>query len=133
MNSVWLASTSLIILYLGSRFHSNLIAERIFRLDPNFKLHLISLVLITIWLKRQDRTVVYTIITMGFLLSMTLWALLMKVTFGWSGLGQRDASLQLFFQGATILGIAIWILVEALSLLLNTKKITISKALDGVN
>jgi carbon starvation protein len=82
----------------------------------------ISLLLITIWLKRQGRPVIYTIIPMGFLLAMALWAMLKQVIFEWSGLGQKDANLLLFFLGAIILGFAIWILVESLSLLLKMKK-----------
>lgn len=82
----------------------------------------ISLLLITIWLKRQGRPVIYTIIPMVFLLVMALWAMLKQVIFEWSGLGQKDANLLLFFLGAIILVFAIWILVESLSLLFKMKK-----------
>ncbi len=37
MNSIWLATASLIIFFLGYRFYSKFIAEKIFRLDPKFK------------------------------------------------------------------------------------------------
>ena len=82
----------------------------------------ISLLLISIWLKRQGRPVIYTMIPMGFLLCMALWAMINQVIFEWSGLGQSDAKLLLFFLGAIILGFAIWILVESVSLLLKQSR-----------
>ncbi|MCZ6673116.1 MAG: carbon starvation protein A [Verrucomicrobia bacterium] len=82
----------------------------------------ISLLLITIWLKRQGRPLIYTMVPMGFLLCMALWAMIKQVVFEWSGLGQSDAKLLLFFLGAIILGFAIWILVEAVSLLLKAEQ-----------
>jgi carbon starvation protein len=82
----------------------------------------ISLLLISIWLKRQGRPVIYTMIPMGFLLCMALWAMINQVIFEWSGLGQSDAKLLLFFLGAIILGFAIWILAESVSLLLKQSR-----------
>lgn len=77
----------------------------------------ISLLLVTIWLKRQGRPLIYTIVPMGFLLCMTLWAMLKQVVLEWSGLGPADTNLLLFFLGAVILAFTIWILIESVQLL----------------
>ncbi len=82
----------------------------------------ISLLLVTIWLKRQGRPLIYTIVPMGFLLFMTLWAMLKQVVFEWSGLGQSDPNLLLLFLGAIILGFTIWILIESVSSLAGTQR-----------
>jgi carbon starvation protein len=82
----------------------------------------ISFLLITIWLKRQGRPIVYTLIPMIFLFFMTLWAMVEQVVFEWSGLGESDPDILLFMLGAIILGFTIWILIEAMSLLLVEKK-----------
>jgi carbon starvation protein len=76
----------------------------------------ISFLLITIWLKRQGRPIIYTLIPMIFLFFMTLWAMTEQVVFEWSGLGSSDSNMLLFFLGAIILGFTIWILIEAISL-----------------
>lgn len=76
----------------------------------------ISFLLITIWLKRQGRPIIYTLIPMIFLFFMTLWAMTEQVIFEWSGLGSSDPNMLLFFLGAIILGFTIWILIEAISL-----------------
>lgn len=76
----------------------------------------ISLLLITIWLKRKGRSIIYTVIPMIFLLFMTLWAMTEQVLFQWSGLGETDGNLLLFSFGAIILGFTIWIFLEALVL-----------------
>lgn len=75
----------------------------------------INLLLISIWLKRQGRPAVYTLIPMIFLLFMTLWAMLEQVVFEWSGWGGNELDLLLFPLGATILGFTLWILFEAVS------------------
>ncbi len=77
----------------------------------------ISLLLITIWLRRKGRSIIYTLIPMIFLLFVTVWAMVEHVFFEWSGAGEADANLLLFFFGAVILGFAIWILLEALNLI----------------
>jgi carbon starvation protein len=76
----------------------------------------ISLLLITIWLKRQGRPIVYTLIPMIFVLFMTLWAMVEQVVFDWSGAGASDFNLLLFSFGAIILGFSLWILMEAYNL-----------------
>ncbi|MEX2368091.1 MAG: carbon starvation CstA 5TM domain-containing protein, partial [Balneolaceae bacterium] len=77
----------------------------------------ISLLLITIWLRRNGRSIIYTLVPMIFILFMTLWAMTEQVFFDWSGLGQTDGNLLLFVFGAIILGFAIWIILEAVALL----------------
>jgi len=77
----------------------------------------ISLLLITIWLKRQGRPIIYTLVPMIFVLFMTLWAMIEQVVFDWSGAGESDFNLLLFSFGAVILGFSIWIMLEAYALL----------------
>lgn len=81
----------------------------------------ISLLLITIWLYRKGRPIIYTLIPMIFLLFMTLWAMTEQVVFQWSGFGDSNADWLLFSFGAVILGFTIWIFVEAISLFRDQK------------
>ena len=74
----------------------------------------ISLLLISVWLKKQGRNPVYTLVPMAFLLLMTFWAMIDQVFGEWSGWGaESDANLLLFGFGAVILGFAVWIVLEA--------------------
>ena len=74
----------------------------------------ISLLLISIWLKRRGRNPVYTLAPMVFLLFMTFWAMIDQVFGQWSGWGaENDINLLLFGFGAVILGFAVWIVLEA--------------------
>lgn len=77
----------------------------------------ISLLLVTIWLKRQGRSIIYTLIPMVFLMIMTLWAMVEQVIFDWSGWGTNDSNMLLFVFGAIILGFTIWIILEAVVLI----------------
>jgi carbon starvation protein len=77
----------------------------------------ISLLLVTIWLKRQGRPIVYTLVPMVFLMIMTLWAMTEQVIFDWSGMGANDSNMLLFVFGAIILGFTIWIILEAINLM----------------
>lgn len=81
----------------------------------------ISFMLITIWLKRQGRPIIYTVIPMAFILAMTLWGMTEQVVFEWSGYGGGELNLLLFSFGAIILGFACWILVEAVSIISRSK------------
>lgn len=81
----------------------------------------ISLLLITIWLRRKGRPIIYTLIPMVFLLFMTLWAMVEQVVFQWSGWGEADANWLLFGFGAIILGFTIWIFLEAVVLFRDQK------------
>lgn len=83
----------------------------------------ITLLLITIWLKRQGRPTIYTVVPMVFLLFMTLWAMVEQVVFEWSGWGESNPDILLFMLGAIILGFTIWILIEAVSLLFGNRSI----------
>ncbi|WP_456275805.1 carbon starvation CstA family protein [Bacillus sp. AK128] len=73
----------------------------------------ISLLLISIWLKRLGRNYLVTFIPMVFILLMTVWAMVQQVFFEWSGLGATDANLLLFILGSIILVFAIWIVLTA--------------------
>lgn len=78
----------------------------------------ISLMIVTIWLKRSGRSIIYTLVPLIFLLFMTLWAMSEQVLFKWSGFfGNTESDLLLFSFGSIILGFAIWILIEAVVLL----------------
>jgi len=82
----------------------------------------ISLLLVSIWLKKKGRPIIYTALPMVFLLCMTLWAMIQQVVFDWSGLFASDMNLLLFVFGATILGFTIWILLEAVQIVLKLRK-----------
>jgi carbon starvation protein len=82
----------------------------------------ISFLLITVWLRRQGRPILYTVVPMVFLLAMTLWAMIRQVIFEWSGWGESDPNLLLFGLGALILGFTIWILIESVSIFMKTKE-----------
>jgi carbon starvation protein len=77
----------------------------------------ISLLLVTIWLKRKGRSILYTLIPMIFLMVMTLWAMVEQVVFDWSGYGPSDSNILLFVFGAIILGFSIWIILEAIAII----------------
>ncbi|WP_153462141.1 carbon starvation protein A [Sediminibacillus terrae] len=76
----------------------------------------ISLLLISIWLKRQGRNFLVTLIPMVFLLVMTLLAMFNQVLFQWSWFGS-DANMLLFVLGAVIFVFAVWIIITAISTL----------------
>lgn len=85
----------------------------------------ISLLLISIWLKRQGRNYMVTFIPMAFVLVTTLWAMVQQVVLEWSGLGATDGNMLLFILGGIILVFAIWIIIVAASSLWgNTNKYT---------
>lgn len=84
----------------------------------------ITLMLVSLWLWRQGRNALPTIIPMVFLLFMTVWAMTQQVVFDWSGMGANDAKWLLFVLGAVILGFALWILLEAVMVFRNPQKIT---------
>jgi len=81
----------------------------------------ITLLLITIWLKRQGRNYFITLLPMIFLMFMTLWAMIQQVFFDWSGYGDSDLNLLLFGLGVVILVFALWILAEAVQSLRSDK------------
>jgi carbon starvation protein len=88
----------------------------------------ISLLLISIWLKRQGRNYLPTLLPMIFIIFMTLWAMINQVVFQWSGLGEADGKMLLFGFGSIILVFAIWILLTAFSSLRNSKDDEIDKS-----
>jgi len=75
----------------------------------------ISLLLISIWLKRKGRNYIYTLIPMAFLLFVTLWAMIQQVVFKWSGMGSNHPQWLLFIMGGIILVFTFWILITAIS------------------
>jgi carbon starvation protein len=77
----------------------------------------ISLLLVSIWLKRNGRSIIYTLVPMIFVLFMTLWAMTEQVLFDWSGWGDSDGNMLLFVFGAIILSFTLWIILEAISLI----------------
>lgn len=83
----------------------------------------ITLMLVSLWLWRQGRSALPTLIPMIFLLFMTIWAMTQQVVFDWSGLGANDAQWMLFVLGAMILGFALWILLEAITVFRSPEKL----------
>ncbi|ASN05951.1 carbon starvation CstA family protein [Virgibacillus necropolis] len=86
----------------------------------------ISLLLISIWLKRLGRNYLITLIPMIFVLFMTLLAMFQQVVFEWSWFGSNSNTL-LFVFGAVIFVFAVWIILTAFSTL--TKNIDDSKTI----
>lgn len=76
----------------------------------------ISLLLISVWLKRLGRNYVFVLIPMFFVLGTTLIALFQQVTFQWSVFGSETNNL-LFIFGAIIFVFAIWVALTAFSAL----------------
>lgn len=72
----------------------------------------ISLLLISIWLKRQGRNYLVTLIPMVFVMIVTLWAMFQQVILQWSWFGS-DSSTLLFVLGAIIFVFAIWIILTS--------------------
>lgn len=75
----------------------------------------VSLLLISIWLKRQGRNYLVTFIPMVFVFFMTLWAMVQQVAFNWSGYGGGELNMLLFVLGGLILIFVFWIIVEAVA------------------
>ncbi|MBS8264067.1 carbon starvation protein A [Mesobacillus boroniphilus] len=75
----------------------------------------VSLLLISIWLKRQGRNYLVTFIPMVFVFFMTLWAMIQQVVFQWSGYGSGEMNMLLFGIGGLILIFVLWIILEAIS------------------
>ncbi|WLR57158.1 carbon starvation protein A [Mesobacillus subterraneus] len=75
----------------------------------------VSLLLVSIWLKRQGRNYLVTFIPMVFVFFMTLWAMIQQVVFQWSGYGNGELNMLLFGIGGLILIFVFWIIIEAIS------------------
>jgi carbon starvation protein len=81
----------------------------------------ISLLLISIWLKRLGRNYWPTMIPMAFLMFMTLYAMFIQVFFEWAPFASGESQdMLLFIFGAIIFVFAFWIVITAISVL--TKK-----------
>lgn len=76
----------------------------------------ISLLIVTIWLKRKGRSIIYTLVPLIFLLFMTLWAMAEQVFFEWAIWSDTGGNMLLFVFGSLILGFTLWIILEALRL-----------------
>ncbi|MFD1361542.1 carbon starvation CstA family protein [Lentibacillus salinarum] len=79
----------------------------------------ISLLLVSIWLKKRGSNYLITLIPMIFLMFMTLWAMFKQVLFEWSWFGSDPATL-LFVLGSIIFVFAVWIVLTAFSTLTRT-------------
>ncbi len=73
----------------------------------------ITLLLLSIWLKKKGRNYMVTLLPMVFLLFMTLWAMIDQVILKWNIFTGSDQNLLLFTFGSIILVFAFWILLEA--------------------
>lgn len=72
----------------------------------------ISLLLVSIWLKRRGINYAVTLIPMIFLMFMTLYAMFQQVLFEWSWFGDEPEML-LFVFGSIIFVFAVWIVLTA--------------------
>lgn len=76
----------------------------------------ISLLLVSIWLRKLGRNYMITIIPMIFLMFMTLWAMFQQVFLQWAWYADAPSML-LFVFGAIIFVFAIWIIITAIQVL----------------
>ena len=72
----------------------------------------ISLLLISIWLKKRGSNYLITLIPMIFLMFMTMYAMFQQVVFEWSWFGSDPSGL-LFVLGAIIFVFAVWIVLTS--------------------
>ncbi len=77
----------------------------------------ISLLLISIWLRKLGRNYMITIIPMIFLMFMTLWAMFQQVFLQWAWYADQPSML-LFIFGAIIFVFTLWIILTAIQALL---------------
>ncbi len=89
----------------------------------------ISLLLISIWLKRLGRNYMVTLIPMIFLMFMTLYAMFQQVLFEWSWFGS-NTNMLLFVLGAVVFVFAVWITLTAFSALREKPNATIKRDED---
>jgi carbon starvation protein len=82
----------------------------------------VSLLLITIWLKRLGRNYLFTFIPMVFIFFMTLWAMVQQVVYKWSFVG-NDPNMLLFVLGGLILVFVFWIILVAIAAFVNRRPI----------
>ncbi len=87
----------------------------------------ISLLLISIWLKRQGRNYWPTMVPMLFLMFVTLWAMVSQVLTQWAPWGSGSDWL-LFSFGAIILVFTFWILLTAFSAIRKGADDSVSKS-----
>jgi carbon starvation protein len=71
----------------------------------------ITLMILTIWLKKTGKNYIPALIPMVFLLAMTVYAMVQQIFFDWAG--KPDKWLLLLF-GSIILGFSIWIVLEGI-------------------
>lgn len=76
----------------------------------------ISLLLVSIWLRKLGRNYMITIIPMTFLMFMTLWAMFQQVFLQWAWYAAAPNML-LFVFGAIIFVFALWIIITAIQVL----------------
>lgn len=76
----------------------------------------ISLLLVSIWLKKRGSNYMVTLIPMFFLMFMTMYAMFQQVIFEWSWFG-TEPSVLLFVLGAIIFVFAVWIVLTAFTIL----------------
>src|SRR5699024_11311655 len=72
----------------------------------------ISLLLISIWLKKRGINYAVTLIPMIFLMLMTLYAMFTQVFLEWSWYAE-DSNKLLFVLGAIIFAIAVWLIITS--------------------
>lgn len=87
----------------------------------------ISLLLVSIWLKRLGRSYWPTLIPMVFLMFMTLWAMITQVLGEWAPWAE-GSDWMLFTFGAIILVFTFWILLTAASAIFKNDRDSVQKS-----
>ncbi|MFZ0369314.1 MAG: carbon starvation protein A [Halobacillus sp.] len=87
----------------------------------------ISLLLVSIWLKRLGRSYLPTLIPMVFLMFMTLWAMITQVLGEWAPWAE-GSDWMLFTFGAIILVFTFWILLTAASAIFKNDRDSVQKS-----
>jgi carbon starvation protein len=90
----------------------------------------VTLLIVSIWLKRQGRPILYTLVPMALVTSLTIWAMignLVKYFADWQQLWLLAVS------GSVILALDIWILLVGLQLLVRTPPVSDVSDVSGAS
>ncbi len=90
----------------------------------------LTLMAVSVWLKRTGRNVLYTVIPMAFMMVMTLWSLSLQIlTFlrtlpGWMQSGSIKPDILLSgIVGITLLVLSVWLIIEAVRMISKAKPV----------
>lgn len=80
----------------------------------------ITLLILTIWLKKRGSNYIPTLVPMIFLVFMTIWAMSKQLFIEWPG--EKNGFLLLVF-GSLVLGFAVWIVLEGILIFRSKKEV----------